>query len=339
MRSFTISRIFQEKTFGCSIDHLNDKGQNDYSAVLPAVFTDATLLAFKSTVLDKTMSVQINFPLETRCPEGHQDLVLVVYRMPLSNLTAFGRCYWIVPDTADNEAALRNAAPAYDSRVFLLSAEGPSKEVYSIDQAEIIAQKATNLDLSSMWERRKNLRGHRIKAGYVIAKNWLSWKAGKSSDRLEDSDGIQTHLFQLLTKRMNFSVDLIASPDGQYGSISGKQEGNMVWSGMIGQVGRNGLKLNSDFEEVQAKQSLRSKTGCQGRDRPGHKLPRRHGREIYCSGFQPVHDLGQASCLGKDSKKVPRPVLRVVFAVHAVSRGLGSFWSHRSACCYCRTYD
>ncbi len=176
---------------------------------------------------------------EPACRRHLPQVIVTHPDLSLANLTAFGKCVWLVPHTGDNEAALAAARPPYDSRVFLVGRSGSGKtsleahEVYSVNPKEVPATKArvmTGAEAESIWERRWDLMGCRLRFGYVPGKRYFELRedgrlVGEQMDRLV-----------FLSSAMNFTFDLVPAADGQFGALVDDDDSGGSWSGLVGMI-------------------------------------------------------------------------------------------------------
>ncbi len=137
----------------------------------------------------------------------------------------FGRCIWLSPYTSENEHALLAAQPPYDSRVFLVSGANILEmwEVYTVNK---VTQVKKVMKDQHIWDRRRDLMGTRFRLGYVKSKMY--------AEKDEDGRMFGKHIDMLhaLAYAMNFTYDLAAPQDGQYGSLSD----NGSWTGLVGML-------------------------------------------------------------------------------------------------------
>ena len=201
---------------------------------------DGSLLGLANTA-SAFPSQRIRFTSEPECWGDKYTLVAAEY-LPETGVPDWGKCTWVIRDTPGNMAAAKESPPPLDSRVFLVSGGGGEdwsvKEVFAVSAGgTMVVQRVDKEHLLPIWERR-DLQGLRLVVGYVSDGSWLNVPhPPEEEEELNGASGPQVELFRVLMKRMNFTMELVAAPDRQYGVFSPGENGTEgSWNGLVGQV-------------------------------------------------------------------------------------------------------
>lgn len=188
--------------------------------------------------------------------EGKNGIVVdVTGDLPyLSDINAtrnFRSCYWILNGVPRNLQLLRQAEPAYDSRVFTAfrSSDGilSLKEFYTISPGSNVIERTVESWKGSgknirriksppgkyIWKRRADLAGTLFNAG-IIDSNPMA--VIPADGNMAEVSGYFIDLVRSLREVMNFTLALRAPADGSFGrenATTGR------WSGLVGMLHRN----------------------------------------------------------------------------------------------------
>lgn len=129
-----------------------------------------------------------------------------------------------------------------DTRLFLYTSMKETiqlKEMYAINRKKIVQtvgtwKETTGLTVSteSIWERRTNLEGMLIKVATVSYPGFHELHYDKAGESITGGNGLFLEPFNILTKKLNFTVKYVTSNDGQYGALTK----NGTWNGLIGML-------------------------------------------------------------------------------------------------------
>ena len=128
-----------------------------------------------------------------------------------------------------------------DSRLYLYTSKGKLinlKEMYDVNAKKVISKigtwsenKGLSVRTTNMWERRTNLNGMLIRVA-TISYPLLHELHYDESGLLLSGKGLFLEPLNILAERLNFTLKLIPSNDGQWGALNK----NGTWNGVIGML-------------------------------------------------------------------------------------------------------
>ena len=134
------------------------------------------------------------------------------------------------------------------------------KEIYAIN-GEIkvttigIWRKKTGLVIptKSMWERRSNLEGMSIRVAIVHEPPLQELHYDKTGKSIIGGSGLFLEPLNILAKKLNFTLALMPSKDGQYGAM----DSNGTWNGLINMI----INKETDIALILGVTEARQKVG------------------------------------------------------------------------------
>ena len=165
---------------------------------------------------------------------GHQKLLNIL----MNDLQLFKKGLAALLSESDVNTGL-DLALRFDSKVYFYSKNGKTfdiKEAYAINKNTIVREigafdedNGLSVPTTSIWERRANMEGMTIRVATVSYPLFHELHYDTAGASIIGGSGVLLQPLNILANKLNFTLKLMPSNDGQFG---GKND-NGTWNGMI----------------------------------------------------------------------------------------------------------